>query len=43
MLPLDEHLGAAIVVVVVVTVVVVMTARERDRISTDTIIQGKIE
>ena len=40
MLPLDEHLGAAIVVVVVVvaTVVVVMTAGERDRISTYTII-----
>ena len=39
MLPLAEHLGAAIVVVVVVAATVAVNARERDRISTYTIIQ----
>jgi hypothetical protein len=39
MLPLAEHLGAAIVVVVVVAATVAVNARERDIISTYTIIQ----
>ena len=39
MLPLGEHLGDAVVVVVVVVATVAVIPRERDRISTDKIIQ----